>query len=138
VKCVIDASVVAAIVLPDESSPVADGIAERVAADGATGPVLLQFELANILIMAQRRRRITGAQLIQICDDLDALPIELQPALDREERGRVMGLAQKHSLSAYDAAYLELAMRLNLPLASLDTSLAKAAKAEGIKSAASA
>lgn len=129
---VIDASFVASLFLPDEASDRAALVAEAIAHDGAAAPGLLQLEVTNILLMAERRRRIDGVQLLALCEAFDKLPVSLQPSLTPDQRAQVLRLAQKHRLSAYDAAYLELAMRLALPLASLDEPLRKAARSEGV------
>ena len=131
-KCVVDASFVASLFLPDEDNSTSDRLADDLSRDGAVAPVLIQFEASNILLMAHRRKRISGVQLGQLSEAFDQLPITLQPALTAKQRADVMRLAEKHGLTAYDAAYLELSMRLTLPLASLDKPLLKAAKAEGV------
>jgi len=131
-KFVIDASFVASLFLPDEASEACDKLANRIAREGATAPGLLQLEVTNILLMAERRKRISGKQLKQLSEAFDRLPVTLQPALTADQRRDVQRLAEKHALSAYDAAYLELAMRLGLPLASLDESLSEAAADEGV------
>jgi predicted nucleic acid-binding protein len=132
-KYVIDASFVASLFLPDELNRTCDEFAKLLVKQGATAPALLQIEVANILLMAERRRRINGVQLKQLCEAFDTLPIMLQPALTRGQRDEVLRLAQKHSLTAYDAMYLELSMRLGVALATLDEPLAKAANAEGVR-----
>ena len=132
-KCVIDASFVASLFLPDEASA-SDRIADEMARDSAAAPSLLQLEMTNILLMARRRKRISGVQLGQLSEAFDQLPVTLHP-LSPQQRSTVLRLAEKHGLTAYDAAYLELAMRLSLPLASLDKPLLKAATAEGVASA---
>lgn len=134
-KHVIDGSFVASLFLPDESNRAGEKVTRGLAKEGAAAPALLQIEVTNILLMAERRRRISGVQVKQLSAAFDDLPIALYPSLTAGQRGEVLRLAQKHSLSVYDAAYLELSMRLELPLATLDQSLAKAAKAEGIKAA---
>ncbi|MGD1276111.1 MAG: type II toxin-antitoxin system VapC family toxin [Tepidisphaeraceae bacterium] len=131
-KFVIDASFVASLFLPHEASEACDKLANRIAREGATAPGLLQLEVTNILLMAERRKRISGRQLKQLSEAFDRLPVTLQPALTADQRRDVQRLAEKHTLSAYDAAYLELAMRLGLPLASLDESLSEAAADEGV------
>lgn len=132
---VIDASFVATLFLPDEASELAAALAETIAREGAAAPGLLQLEVTNILLMATRRKRIDGVQLRSLSEAFDKLPISLQASLTPEQRAQVLQLAQKHNLSAYDAAYLELAMRLNVPLASLDEPLRKAAVSEGVEMA---
>ena len=132
-KVVIDASFVASLFLPDEASEKTAAIAGKLGPADATAPGLLQLEVTNILLMAHRRKRITGAQLKQLSEAFERFPVSYQPAFTAEHRASVLQLAEKHTLTAYDAAYLELCMRLQLSLASLDEALAKAAKAEGVR-----
>ena len=134
-KSVVDASFIASLFLPDEASKAGDRIADEIAREGAAAPSLLQLEMTNILLMAHRRKRISGVQFQHLSEALDQLPIALQPALTPKQRAEVLRLAERHGLTAYDAAYLELAMRLSLPLASLDKPLLKATKAEGVAAA---
>jgi predicted nucleic acid-binding protein len=130
--CVLDASVTAALFLPDEASDRSTALAARINRHGAAAPSLWQLELANLLLTALRRKRISPAMQKQIFEALDVLPISLQPSLTPGQRDSVIHLAQRHGLTAYDAAYLELSIRLNLPLATLDETLRKAAKVEGV------
>jgi predicted nucleic acid-binding protein len=132
-KCVIDASFVAAVILPDEATDRMTALAKTLERDQTAAPALLQLEVTNILLMARRRRRINGTQLKQLSDAFERFPVTYQPSLTAQQRAAVLSLAEKHTITAYDAAYLELAMRLDLILASLDDSLIKAAKAEGVK-----
>ena len=134
--CVVDSSFIASLYLPDEAKSDEGSakfavLAREIAKDGATAPGIWQYEMANLLIMAERRRRITSAVQKQILLALDDLPITLQPYLTHQQRNEVMHLAQKHQLTAYDAAYLELSLRLNLPLATIDGQLVRAVTAEG-------
>jgi predicted nucleic acid-binding protein len=131
-KYVVDASFVASLFLPDESQDASDRLAAKIKQAGATAPALLQLEIANILLMARRRKRITSAQITQLLQALEHFPIVSQPVLSARHTVNMMHLADKHALSAYDAAYLELAVRLTLPLATHDKQLAKAARAEGV------
>jgi predicted nucleic acid-binding protein len=132
-KYVVDASFIASLFLPDETSEKSAALAKKIAKDGAAAPALWQLEVTNLLLMAERRNRIDAGQLTRLLDAIDAVPIQLQPALTSKQRGDVVQLARKRQLTAYDAAYLELAVRLNLILASLDDALIRAAKAEGVK-----
>jgi predicted nucleic acid-binding protein len=94
-------------------------------------PVLWFYEVGNGLLMAHRRKRITFDQIDGFLTRLKALPIDAA----QQAPGEILGLpalAQKHSLTNYDAAYLALAMRLNLPLATTDADLRKAAAAAGV------
>lgn len=131
-KCVIDASFFASLFLPDEASGKATAQVENLKAGEAQAPALLQIEVSNILIMAHRRRRITGVERNQISDAFDQFPIIFHPAHTAHQRAIVLALADKHKLSAYDATYLELALRLDMPLLTLDKNLLKAAKDEGL------
>lgn len=132
-RCVVDSSFLASLFLPDEDSAGSSVIAGEIARDGAAAPGLLQLELANLVLTAERRNRITSADRAEILEAIDALPIMLQPVLDAEQRRDAIRLAHKHGLTAYDAAYLELS-RLNLPLATFDKALRKALAAEGAES----
>ena len=127
---VLDGSIALAWLLPDESG--AGKLLDSVAEDGAEVPGIWPLEVANALIVAERRGRITGAQRAKAIEVLGALPI----AIDEETAARAwtdiltIGVAQR--LTIYDAAYLELARRRSLPLATLDKDLAKAGRALGI------
>lgn len=127
---VLDASVAAAWVLQDEDEPAARSALKRIAGDEAVVPALFWFEIRNILLVSERRGRITEALTGKFLRSLSSLPISVDS--DPEE-GRVLGLARRHRLSVYDAAYLELAQRKSIRLASLDAALLKAASAEKTK-----
>jgi predicted nucleic acid-binding protein len=91
-------------------------------------------EVANALLMGVRRKRIKPEQPQQLWEELGRLPIDTEPALIlTTARGKeVLALGEKHGITVYDAAYLELARRYGLPLATLDGDLRKAAQAEGV------
>ena len=129
---VIDASFAATLFLPDEGSARAAEQFAVAAQSAVIAPVLWQIEITNILIMAQRRKRITTAVLGQLAAIIDRLPVELELALTPGQRGAVINLALSHGLTAYDAVYLELAIRRGFVLLSLDSSLLKAARALGV------
>ena len=132
-KWVIDASFVAGLFLPDEMSENVAALAKDLVKEEAAAPALMQLEVTNILLTASRRKRISGGQLKQLSEAFDQLPIVYHAALTAAQRAEVLRLAEKHILTAYDAAYLELAMRLGLALVSLDKSLVRAAKAQGVE-----
>ncbi|MGZ9105629.1 MAG: type II toxin-antitoxin system VapC family toxin, partial [Rhodoplanes sp.] len=126
---VLDASTTAAWCFPDESDPAADEAFNRLDRENAAVPALWWVEIRNILVVGERRGRIDAAESARFLSDLDQLPIHL----DREPAGDlVMALARKHALSVYDAVYLELASRLASPIATLDRTLATAARASGV------
>jgi predicted nucleic acid-binding protein len=131
-KLVIDASFVASLLLPDEAADEADSRLRQIKEGGAAAPAIWQLEVANLLLMAERRKRIDASQFARLVEAIDALPVTLQSALTVKQRGDVLHYARKHLLTAYDAVYLELALRLNLPLATADNPLKAAAKAEGV------
>jgi predicted nucleic acid-binding protein len=97
----------------------------------AAVPILWFYEVGNGLVMAHRRKRITLDQIDGFLTRLKALPIDAAQQAPSEIL-ELPALAQKHSLTNYDAAYLALAMRLNLPLATTDADLRKASTAAGV------
>ena len=92
-------------------------------------PVLWWYELRNVLVLGERRGRITEQQTARFLRDVSRLAITIDNAPD--ESG-VLTLARRRRLTVYDAAYLELALRAALPLATLDATLSAAARAEGV------
>jgi predicted nucleic acid-binding protein len=126
---VVDASVAACWLMPDERHPFANAAFARIASDPAIAPVLWRFELRNLLMVNERRGRLDAAKTARALRLLRALPITIDSA---EDEDTLMELARQHRLTVYDAAYLELALRRGLPLATLDTALANAAGAEAV------
>lgn len=129
--CVIDASLAASWCLPDEDQST-DRWLERVLVEGAVVPALWPFEIGNILLMAQRRNRINEAQALRARVLLGKVPITIEAAPTLVASGEILQLARTHQLTFYDACYLELAMRLHLPIGTLDEPLLKAAVAVGV------
>jgi predicted nucleic acid-binding protein len=124
----LDASITIAWVLEETDARAA--LARQTVEDGqAVVPRLWWFEVRNGLIVNERRGRISQVLTERFLRDLSHFAISFDDAPD--ETG-VMGLARRHRLTVYDAAYLELAKRENLPLATLDRPLAAAARAEGV------
>jgi predicted nucleic acid-binding protein len=132
VTLVVDASVAADWVLPDEDSTSADAILHRVAAEGAVAPGLVWHELRNILLMAARRGRLPEAEVVSSLLRLRRLPLEAVDMAAGGDAG-IVTLAARHRLSAYDAAYLSLAQSRALPLATADRALQRSADAEGVE-----
>ena len=131
---VIDASAAAPWFIPEERTAVTDQMyADVIASPGQfRAPSLWLWETSNILLVAFRRRRLSQDNFDGGLALLESCPIEFDPPPNLHYRSQVMRLAQAHSLSFYDAAYLELALRLNGQLASLDRALVLAAKNCGI------
>jgi len=128
-----DASATLPWAFEDEATPWTESLLERVLGGEAVSvPAHWPLEVANSLLMAQRRGRVTTRQIDEFIDDLAALPIMVEGARLPADWHGILGLAEKHRLTAYDAAYLDLAKRSGLPLATLDGALRRAAKAEGV------
>lgn len=126
---VLDASVTACWCFPDEQSAVADAAMDRLLDDEATAPALWLIELRNILVVNEWRKRIEPDDADAFLRDLARLPIRIRRDID--ERA-LLELARKHRLTAYDATYLDLAVRTGAAVATLDRSLAEAVRAEGL------
>ena len=131
-RFVLHCSVVLAWYFADESDPFADAVASSLAGATAVVPTLFHLEIANILVVGERRKRSTEAQATAFLSQLSALPIVVDGETGARAWSDTMALARAHGLSAYDAAYLELAVREALPIATLDDRLRTAAKAVGV------
>lgn len=131
---VLDASVVLAWSFDDEQDDYADRLLTRLTSGEATAaaPAVWPSEVVNGLLVAERRGRHTPAQTSQLVADLSQLPVAVETPGWAHLGESVAFLARAHGLSAYDATYLDLAVRLRLPLATLDTRLRKAAEAVGV------
>jgi predicted nucleic acid-binding protein len=99
------------------------------AKDGWIVPALWWFGVRNVLISSERRGRMTENETAAYLSELSQFPITIDRAPDETV---LMALARRHRLTVYDAAYLELALREGLPLATLDAALAQAARREGV------
>jgi predicted nucleic acid-binding protein len=126
---VIDASILAGYALADERPLRAVAAIERLRSETALAPSLLFFEIRNVLLVSERRHQIPPTGTEEFLRLMARLPITID--FDCDER-RLMPLARKHKLTAYDAAYLELALREGAALATLDAELERAARAEGV------
>jgi predicted nucleic acid-binding protein len=126
---VLDASAVLDWAFEGNLQRTASAAYRRLVADEARVPSLWWFEIRNVLIVNERRGRLTVADTAEFLLGLSRLPI----AADRDPDERaILALARRHRLTVYDAAYLELALRENIPLATLDAALARAARAEKV------
>ena len=126
---VIDASILVAWFLDEKPDPRVEAAFDTVARVETLAPSLFYYEIRNALLVSERRNRITEAMSAAFLRDLGLLPIRLEPAGDDAS---LMTLARKRKLTVYGAAYLELAMRRGLPLATLDDKLKAAAQAVGV------
>lgn len=129
---VLDASSVLAWCFEDEAGPEVDAMIERAAAEGALVPSLWPLEVANALVAAERRNRIARTDSESFVSLLEELPITIDASTAAHAFRETIILARDHGLSAYDAAYLELALRAELPLATNDRTLRRAATALGV------
>ncbi|MCX7112004.1 MAG: type II toxin-antitoxin system VapC family toxin [Proteobacteria bacterium] len=129
---VLDCSVALAWVLPDENSPEADVLAERLFLDTALVPPVWSLEVGNVLLVAVRRKRITREECLQFLSQLKALPIQIDVESTAQALGETLALAERFDLTTYDASYLELSKRRNFALATLDNKLRQACRAAGV------
>ncbi|MEH2059559.1 MAG: type II toxin-antitoxin system VapC family toxin [Nostoc sp.] len=126
---VLDCSVAISWCLVDENNPTANAILAIMPDAEAFVPGIWSLEIANVLLVAERRNRITQEQSEEAITLLQSLLIQVDIATDANALGATatLVLGRQEGLAAYDAAYLELALRLGLPLATIDTRLAEAA-----------
>jgi predicted nucleic acid-binding protein len=133
VAWVLDSSLALAWALPDEHSEQADGILDLFSSqDGFWVPALWWYEISNALLMAQKRNRLKEADRLRLIDLYSLLPLQTDTPFHWEAIRRFQELALVYSLSAYEASYLELALRKGIGLATLDRHLLKAAEKAGI------
>ena len=130
---VIDASVALAWCFPDEASDYADAVLVALEGQTAMVPAIWPVEIANALMIGERRKRIRQPEVRRFIELLKGLSIleDGQPLADTVSN--ILPLAREYDLSAYDAAYLNVAVRHGAPLATLDAALQKASRASGIK-----
>ena len=133
VMCVLDASITIAALIEEERSDEARGVLRAIIDKSAVVPGLWALEVGNILLILERRRALSGIARREHLDDLSRLPI----VVDHETTARAwrdtMALAERHRFTLYDAAYLELSLRRQLPLATFDEALRKAAAALNVQ-----
>ena len=130
---VLDSSLAMAFVLKDEATLQTDHVLDGFGQGAkAVAPALWRWEVANALLVAERRKRITQADTERHFNQLNNLPIEADDSAFEQAWLDAQRLARKHKLSCYGAAYLEMAIRLVLALGSLDTMLRAATQLEKI------
>lgn len=126
---VVDASVSAVWFMEDEEHPVADATLESLDTIQAIVPQIWHFEIRNVLVVSERRGRTTRSHNERHLNAINEMQIQTDQNPDLDV---AMDLARRHNLTFYDAIYLELAIRRNVQLATLDSDLARAATAEGL------
>ncbi len=130
----LDASVVLTWCFPDEQSQKAEIISEKIATgERPAVTAFCQHEVLNALLMGERRKRLTPELTKGFLQDLQRMRVDIDTAIAASVFEKIQELCRKHSLTSYDAAYLELAMRGKCPMAAVDDDLMKAAKAEEVK-----
>ena len=129
---IVDCSIAMAWCFADESTVETAEVQNRLAGEAAIVPSHWPLEVANVLLMAERRQRISAADASAFLGLLATLDIRFDPHTAANSFGQIHTLARNHKLTSYDAAYLELAVRTNLPLASLDDDLRNAAASLGV------
>lgn len=129
---VLDSSVTFSWFFDDERSDAADLLLDRLETGSAAVPPLWYFEVANVLAVRERQKRSTAAQTAAFVAQLADLAIVSDGDTPANALIRILNLARSERLTGYDAAYLELAMRLGVPLATKDKALGRAAKRLGV------
>jgi predicted nucleic acid-binding protein len=128
---VFDTSIAMAWCFEDEATEATDAVLDRLRDDEAAVPAIWPLEVANVLLVAERRGRLSEAQASRFLELVSQLPIEVDD-VPRELAG-VVAAGRRHELSSYDASYLVLAEQLGASLATLDLRLAKAAERAGVE-----
>jgi predicted nucleic acid-binding protein len=126
---VLDASVTLSWCFEDEGDSYTDSVIDAFRTSQAVVPALWTFEVANGLAMAERRRRIRGEEAGELLRAVLELPIRMD---SETNPGTLLDVASRARISAYDAAYLEVALRQRLPLATIDRQLRSAAGMVGV------
>ncbi len=129
---VLDCSLTMAWCFEDEGSELADKVLDNLADTEAWVPSLWTFEVANVLLVAERRGRITPAESIRFVTLLGDLPILIDGSAHERALGSILSIGRDLGLSAYDATYLDLAMRLGAVMATGDEKLREACRKSGI------
>jgi predicted nucleic acid-binding protein len=129
---VVDASLTLSWCFADEATPYSRSVLATLQTTYAVVPALWPFEVANVLALAERRQRITQEGIAEFLDTLRRLPIQIERREALWIWQAVLPLAREHQLSAYDAAYLELAKRERMNLATLDLDLQDAGNTLGV------
>lgn len=130
---VVDCSIAMAWLFNDEATPKTGALLNRLTTETALVPAWWFIEVTNVLAMAERKGRITPAQSDAFVADIDKLGIERDDEAPARAFTRILALCRTHRLTSYDAIYLDLAVRCNLPLATLDVDLRKTAKKLGVR-----
>ena len=129
---VIDASTALAWCFPDEASDYADNVLVALEGKSVLVPAVWSLEVANAILVGERRKRLGGPEIRRFMSLLENLPFAPDTQGVGEQVSNVLPLARDHGLSAYDASYLELSLRRRAPLATLDGKLRTSAHKAGV------
>lgn len=129
---VVDNSVVMTWCFRDEINPYAETVLDRLKTATAFVPSIWPLEVCNVLLVAERKKRIGVADSVRFITLITQLPIIVEQEPPERMTGEIFALARDHMLSSYDASYLDLAMRKGLPIATLDKKLIAAAKRSNV------
>ncbi|HLN26704.1 MAG TPA: type II toxin-antitoxin system VapC family toxin [Gemmataceae bacterium] len=129
---VLDCSLTVSWFFEDEADKYAEAVEDSLTSASAVVPTLWPLEVANALLVGERRKRATEAKVTTFFGLLSSLPISIDDETASRAWQESIRLARTYQLSVYDAAYLELALRRGLPLATLDDRLKAAAAAAGV------
>jgi len=127
-RFVLDNSIVMAWCFEDEPNATADEILESLKQSKAMVPAIWSLEVGNVLLVAERRGRLSEADSTRFLSMISSLPIHSEPETRQRAMSDILFLAREQQLSTYDASYLDLAMRQGIPMATLDKHLFHAAK----------
>ena len=131
-RFVIDNSIVMTWCFIDEANQYADAVLEDLSEATAVVPTIWPLEVVNVLLVAERRKRLRELDSVRFLSLLSQLPIDVDQAWPERSMKDLLALGRAHDLSSYDAAYLDLAMRQGLPIATLDRKLVEAASRIGV------
>ncbi len=130
---VVDSSMAMAWCFEDEATPATNRFLDRMGTEAAAVPAWWYLEITNVLVLAERKKRISPAKVAQFIALVESFDLEVDDQAPSRAFAHLLPLCRSHELTSYDAMYLDLALRRQLPLASLDDDLRAAAKAVGIK-----
>jgi len=129
---VIDNSVVMSWCFQDETSKYTDAVLGRLEQTTAYAPAIWPLEVCNVLLVAERRKRLSQADSSRFVSLLSELPIIVEQESPERMLSEILAIAREYKLSSYDASYLDLAMRKGLPLATTDKNIIAAAKKSNV------
>lgn len=131
-ELVLDCSLAMSWCFDDEADALSDAVLDALSHGDAVVPGLWPLEVSNVLVIAERRKRIDEADSLRFLHMLGDLPITVDQAVSGRMMNDVLALARSQTLSAYDAAYLELAMRTGRKMATRDGGLRRACERVGV------